>query len=154
MQSSDTDTEPEYSIALRGVRAALLNNFLPFAFFVALIIALAWPLPGQKVLIPVVKDVHVVTFVNICTVFLISGLTLRTDELKQALTRQTLLGTVYGFIAILGITPLWGWATIKLPFTPMAFATGLTIFCIMPTTLGVGVSLVSSAKGNVPRPSS
>ena len=49
-----------------------------------------------------VKDVHVVTFVNICTVFLISGLTLRTDELKQALTRQTLLGTVYGFIAILG----------------------------------------------------
>ena len=49
---------------------------------------------------------HVVTFVNICTVFLISGLTLRTDELKQALTRQTLLGTVYGFIAILGGYPI------------------------------------------------
>ncbi len=45
---------------------------------------------------------HVVTFINICTVFLISGLTLRTDELKQALTRRTLLGTVSGFISILG----------------------------------------------------
>lgn len=53
-----------------------------------------------------VKDVHVVTFVNICTVFLISGLTLRTDELKQALTRQTLLGTIYGFVAILGGYPV------------------------------------------------
>lgn len=36
-------------------RVALLKNFLPFAFFVALTIALAWPLPGQKVLIPVVS---------------------------------------------------------------------------------------------------
>lgn len=45
-----------------------------------------------------------------------------------------------------GITPVLGWATIRLPFTPLAFGTGLTIFCIMPTTLGVGVSLVTSAK--------
>lgn len=49
-----------------------------------------------------VRDVHVVTFINICTVFFISGLTLHTGELKQALTRRTVFGTVYGFIAILG----------------------------------------------------
>lgn len=53
-------------------------------------------------------------------------------------------------LCIAGVTPLLGWATIKLPFTPVAFATGLTIFCLMPTTLGVGVSLVTSAKVILP----
>ena len=55
-------------------------------------------------------------------------------------------GNLRWLFLLAGITPLLGWATVKLPFTPVAFATGLTIFCIMPTTLGVGVSLVTSAK--------
>jgi hypothetical protein len=36
--------------------------------------------------------VHVVTFINICMVFFISGLTLRTDELKQAFRRTAATG--------------------------------------------------------------
>ena len=35
-----------------------------------------------------VDGVHVVIFFNICTVFFISGLLLRTDELRSALTRR------------------------------------------------------------------
>lgn len=90
--------------------------------------------------------VHVVTFVCICIVFFISGLTLRTDELKQSLTRRTILGTVFGFLSIVALTPLLAFGVRDLPFSPREFATGLAIFCMMPTTLGVGVSLVTSAK--------
>lgn len=96
--------------------------------------------------LPQVRDVHVVTFITICVVFFICGLTLRTTELKEAFTRRTALGTLFGFVSIIGITPILGWAARSLPLVPAGFATGLAIFCIMPTTLGVGVSLVNSAK--------
>lgn len=86
------------------------------------------------------------TFICICLVFFVSGLTLRTDELKESLTRRTIQGTIFGFLSIVGLTPLLAYAVRDLPFSPKEFSTGLAIFCLMPTTLGVGVSLVTSAK--------
>ncbi len=56
---------------------------------------MAYPWLGQQVLKPKVKGVHVVTFVNICIIFFISGMALRTDEVKAALTRKTLPGVLY-----------------------------------------------------------
>ena len=50
------------------------------------------------------------TFINICTVFFISGLTLNTDDLKAAFTRRTVAGTLFVLISIIGITPNLGWA--------------------------------------------
>lgn len=97
-------------------------------------------------MMPQVHGVHVVVFINICIVFFISGLTLRTDELKDAFTRRTAAGTVFGFVSIVGLTPLLAWAVRDLPLQPPGFSSGLVIFCIVPTTLGVGVSLVTSAK--------
>lgn len=73
-------------------RAFVLRQYLPLAFLVAFILAMAWPLPGQAVLAPAVMGVHIVTFVNICTVFFISGLTLRTQELRQAFSRTAATG--------------------------------------------------------------
>ena len=35
-----------------------------------------------------------------------------------------------------------------LPFSTPAFSVGLTIFCVVPTTLGVGVALTQASKGN------
>ena len=32
--------------------------------------------------------------------------------------------------------------------TPQEFSLGLAIFCVMPTTLGVGVALTAASKGN------
>jgi hypothetical protein len=72
----------------------VLRQYLPLAFLVAFIFAMAWPVPGQAVLAPAVMGVHIVTFVNICTVFFISGLTLRTDELKAAFSRTAATGTL------------------------------------------------------------
>eukprot|EP00899_Mesostigma_viride_P001880 jgi/Mesvir1/11693/Mv00085-RA.1 len=110
---------------------------------------MCWPRPGRKVLAPEVKEVHIVTFVNICAVFFISGLQLRTDELKAALSRKTIAGTAFGLVSIVGITPLLGFVIRELPMKPGVFITGMTIFTLVPTTLGVGISLTQSAGGNV-----
>eukprot|EP00879_Flechtneria_rotunda_P008696 GHRR01009109.1.p2 GENE.GHRR01009109.1~~GHRR01009109.1.p2 ORF type:complete len:214 (+),score=39.85 GHRR01009109.1:147-788(+) len=130
-------------------RAYIIRIYLPLAFAVAFIISMAWPLPGQVFLKPAVMGVHVITFINICIVFFISGLTLRTDELKAAFSRTAAVGTIFGLVSIVGITPLLGFAVRLLPLTPAEYVTGLTIFTVVPTTLGVGVSLATSAKGNV-----
>ncbi|KAI8463222.1 MAG: SBF-like CPA transporter family-domain-containing protein [Monoraphidium minutum] len=144
-----TTNVSEWRRALAGLRDYVLANYLVVAFVVAFTVALAAPLPGQRALEPVVAGVHVVTFINICIVFFISGLTLRTDELRTALTRRNALGTTWGFLSIVGVTPLLAFGARGLPFSPPEYATGLALFCIVPTTLGVGVSLVTSAKGNV-----
>jgi hypothetical protein len=46
----------------------VVTNYLVVAFVVAFTIAMAWPLPGAKVLEPQVVGVHIITFINICIV--------------------------------------------------------------------------------------
>jgi sodium/bile acid cotransporter 7 len=58
------------------------------------------------------------------------------------------VGLLYGLVAILGITPCLGFGMLALPFQPPEFATGLALFCVVPTTLGVGVALTAVSKGN------
>jgi sodium/bile acid cotransporter 7 len=48
------------------------------------------------------------------------------------------LGLVYGILAILTLTPLFGFVMRAIPLQPPQFALGLVLYCIMPTTLGVG----------------
>ncbi len=67
-------------------------------------------------------DFRVVQTINIIIVFLISGLVLRTEDIKKALSYWP--GIVYGFIAILGITPCLGFALRELPLSPPEFAIG------------------------------
>lgn len=51
-------------------------------------------------------------------------------------------------ISILFVTPCLGFAFRAIPLVPSEFAAGLTLFAAVPTTLGVGVSLVRTCKGN------
>lgn len=53
---------------------------------------------------------------------------------------------MFGMLSIIGITPLLGFAVRLLPLAPPEYVAGLTIFTLVPTTLGVGVSLAQSAK--------
>lgn len=97
--------------------------------------------------------------------FFISGLTLRTDEMRSALTRRNALGTGWGLLSIMGVTPLLAFAVRGLPLQPPEYATGLTIFCIVPTTVrprplpgrscsrGRGASGCAAAAARVPAPS-
>jgi len=126
--------------------AYVVKNFLPIAFFIALTIALAAPKPGAAVMKPEVQGVRVVAFINSCIVFLVSGLTLRTAELKGMFWGKGGLATYYGIAAIVGITPLMAWALRELPFEPQEFSTGLAIFALMPTTVGfAGLGLILGA---------
>ncbi|GIL98484.1 hypothetical protein Vretimale_3844 [Volvox reticuliferus] len=81
-------------------------------------------------------------------VFFISGLALNTTELRKAMKRESWPSVAFGFLMILLVTPALGFAMREIPLTPPAFAVGLTIFCLVPTTLGIGVALVRSCKGN------
>jgi sodium/bile acid cotransporter 7 len=79
-------------------------------------------------------------------VFLISGLVLKTEDIRRALSYWP--GIAYGLLAILGLTPLLGFALRELPLSPPDFAVGLTVFAAVPTTLGVGEALVRASGGN------
>lgn len=57
-------------------------------------------------------------------VFLITGLQLNTTEMKQALALRNLPVVVYGFVAILVITPCLGFALRAVPLHPWEFASG------------------------------
>ncbi|EIE20487.1 hypothetical protein COCSUDRAFT_43922 [Coccomyxa subellipsoidea C-169] len=131
---------------LQAVKAFVITNYLPLAFLVALVWALSWPQPGKTVGSWQIKDVRVVQALNNFFVFLVSGLTLRTKEIKTAFKQWP--GLIYGLVAILAFTPCLGFAAKRLNLTPPEFNIGLAIFCVVPTTLGVGVALTAAAKGN------
>jgi solute carrier family 10 (sodium/bile acid cotransporter), member 7 len=88
------------------------------------------------------RGFKIVSTFNICTIFVISGLTLKTDEAVKALKLP--YGLIYGLLAILIITPMMGFAVVRIPFSEEAFARGLAIFCAVPTTLSSGVTLVAA----------
>ena len=90
------------------ITTLLVEYFLPLCFAVAITIALAFPLPGRVVGSWSVKDFRIVQAINNFIVFLISGLTLKTAQLRSAYRHWH--GSVYGVVAILAITPCLGFA--------------------------------------------
>ncbi|KAG5190133.1 cysteine proteinase cathepsin F [Tribonema minus] len=115
----------------------------------AVIIGLSWPWLGQKVGAPDAGEYGgAASTACVIGIFIISGLTLKTDDIRMAISKQGRAGTIYGIIAILGITPILGFLTIRLPLAQPEFAYGLTVFCAVPTTLASGVSMVTQAGGN------
>ena len=87
------------------------------------------------------ESYRVIPTIHLCTIFIVSGLTLNTKEALEALKAPKAL--IYGLVAILGITPLLGFVMLRIPFSEEAFSTGLAIFCTVPTTLSSGVALVT-----------
>ncbi|GLI61193.1 hypothetical protein VaNZ11_003427 [Volvox africanus] len=132
-----------------ATRAFIVKNYLPIAFLVALGLALAWPVPGRFLAnVSILGNVRICQVAAMVLVFLITGLQLNTSEVKRALALRNLPVLVYGFAAILIITPCLGFALRAAPLNPWEFATGLAIFTVAPTTLGVGVALTEACGGN------
>jgi sodium/bile acid cotransporter 7 len=128
------------------VSAFVVANFLPLGFALAVLVSLTWPLPGRTVGSGLIADVRAVQAANNAAVFLVSGLTLNLSDFKAATSDWR--APTFGLLAILGVTPMLGFAALRLPLRPHEFAVGLAIFCVVPTTLGVGVALTAAAKGN------
>jgi sodium/bile acid cotransporter 7 len=128
-------------------RAFVVAQFLPLCFLVAVVIALAWPAPGTAVLsVTVAGGVRLVQELNIIVVFFISGLALNTSDMAKA--RKHKFEALYGLVMLLLLSPLLGFAVRAVPLESKGLLYGAVIFCIVPTTLGIGIALVRSAKGN------
>ena len=146
--SADTRLRKTWSMAVTwpAIKQFCIDNFMILSFSVALIIAMVAPAPGKAVGALQIGDIKIIQAINNMMVFLVSGLTLKSDDLK-ALMRQW-PGWLYGIFAILLISPCLGFGMVRMPLHPAEFATGLAIFCVVPTTLGVGVALTAASKGN------
>ncbi len=77
----------------------------------------------DSVLLVQLKGYSIVETICIIVIFVISGLVLKTEELLAAIKHP--LPLLYGLVAILGITPMLGFATIHIPFQPREFAIGM-----------------------------
>ena len=86
----------------------------------------------------------IISTINVCTIFVVSGLTLKTEDIKQSIKHPR--GLILGLASILGLTTLMGFVVQELPFSQSEFADGLTIFCVVPTTLSSGVALVQAVR--------
>lgn len=123
-------------------RKFCIKNVLPVGFLIVLVWALAWPMPGRTVAKLKVEGYRVIQTINVVVIFIISGLTLKTDDIKKAFSKEGRWGYIYGIVAILGITGCFGFVAAEIPFDVDEFSYGLAVFCVVPTTLSSGVTLV------------
>ncbi|XAR53497.1 hypothetical protein NMG60_11022074 [Bertholletia excelsa] len=116
------------------------NNFLPLALVGGVILGLTNPSLGH------LADRYYLSKFSTFGIFLISGLTLRGEEIGAAAEAWPV--AIFGLGSILLFTPLFSRLILQLQLQPREFVTGLAIFCCMPTTLSSGVALTRLAGGN------
>lgn len=140
------DTGYFYIRLIKRIKPFVIANFLPLGFSVALVIALTYPFPGKLVASFNIYEVNVVQAINSFNVFLVSGITLNITDSMHAIRKWGVL--LFGLILILFVSPVFAFGIIKLPLKPDEFTIGLAIFCVVPTTLGVGVALTAASDGD------
>eukprot|EP01025_Chloroclados_australasicus_P005345 TRINITY_DN1156_c0_g1_i3.p1 TRINITY_DN1156_c0_g1~~TRINITY_DN1156_c0_g1_i3.p1 ORF type:complete len:442 (-),score=35.60 TRINITY_DN1156_c0_g1_i3:531-1856(-) len=124
----------------------IVKNFLVLGLLLALIIGLSYPILGEAVAALKVGGYSIVQTFNVCLIFFVSGFTLKTSEIKSAISSYPAF--LYAILAILILTPLAGFVPLSIAFKPQEFAIGLAVFCAVPTTLTSGATLVMNANGN------
>ncbi|KAL4575305.1 hypothetical protein LXL04_022147 [Taraxacum kok-saghyz] len=146
-QGNDGSNQPHQESAptfLASSAKPLLNfvgsNFLPLALISGVILGLINPSLGC-----LAHTYHVSKF-SPFGIFLISGLTLRSEEIGAAVEAWPV--GLFGLASILLFTPLFSRIVLQLHLQPQEFVTGLALFCCMPTTLSSGVALTRLAGGN------
>lgn len=130
------DTISSWKVCIRLVQRQLSSSAAGFVRIAA-----------QQVLGVQIEGYRVIPTFHLCTIFVISGLTLKTQDAIDAFKAPA--GLIFGLISILGLTPLLGFAFLKIPFDNEAFATGFAIFCSVPTTLSSGIALVNAVRSSV-----
>ncbi|KAL7148131.1 hypothetical protein ABFS83_06G156700 [Erythranthe nasuta] len=116
------------------------DNFLPLALVSGVVLGLANPSLGC------LADTYYLSKFSTFGIFVISGLTLRSDEIGAAAEAWPV--GLFGLASILLFTPLFSKVILLLKLQPQEFVTGLAIFSCMPTTLSSGVALTRLAGGN------
>ncbi|KAL0340655.1 UNVERIFIED_CONTAM: putative sodium/metabolite cotransporter BASS4, chloroplastic [Sesamum radiatum] len=116
------------------------DNFLPLALVSGVVLGLANPSLGC------LADTYYLSKLSTFGIFIISGLTLRSDEIGAAAEAWPV--GLFGLASILIFTPFFSKIILLLKLQPQEFVTGLAIFSCMPTTLSSGVALTRLAGGN------
>ena len=123
------------------ILSTLQRQLLPLGLIAAAVVGILLPRPGQFMAqLPT-------QYVAVATIFVCSGLLLRTQDLRAALSGWP--AAVWGCLAILFITPAIGVPLALLVPVEESFRLGLALFCCMPTTLSSGIALTAQARGNV-----
>lgn len=115
-------------------------HFLPLALIGGVVLGLANPSLGCT------ADRYYLSKVSTFCIFIISGLTLRSQEIGAAFEAWPV--GLFGLASILLLTPTFSTLILQLNLQPPEFVTGLALFACMPTTLSSGVSLTQLAGGN------
>lgn len=115
-----------------AVGAFLLKWHLPIGLVLGVLMGFVWPPPGAAA-----KRWGVSSYC-IALIFLLSGLKLKTSEIRSALSAKR--AAALGAASILLLTPCLALAMIRVPLLP-EFAAGAAVFLVMPTTLTSGVVL-------------
>nr|GEX80247.1 probable sodium/metabolite cotransporter BASS4, chloroplastic [Tanacetum cinerariifolium] len=79
-------------------------------------------------------------------IFLITGLTLRNEEIGEAAEAWPV--GLFGLVSILLLTPFFSRIMVNIRLQPQEFVTGLALYNCMPTSISSGVSLAKLAGGN------
>ncbi|XP_071721718.1 probable sodium/metabolite cotransporter BASS4, chloroplastic [Rutidosis leptorrhynchoides] len=116
------------------------DNFLPLALVVGVALGLANPTLGC------LADKYYMSKFSTFGIFIISGLTLRSEEIGAAVEAWPV--AIFGLCSILLFTPYFSKIIMQIQLQPQEFITGLAIFTCMPTTLSSGVALTQLAGGN------
>eukprot|EP00388_Colpodella_angusta_P028851 GDKK01014482.1.p1 GENE.GDKK01014482.1~~GDKK01014482.1.p1 ORF type:complete len:406 (-),score=23.21 GDKK01014482.1:94-1311(-) len=138
--------ETHFTAFSKKVQTFIIENFLLVGFCGAVIFAFAYPFGGKLFYSWKTGDYRIIELLNNCFVFFISGLTLKLEDLKTVTKHK--FPVLYSLVTINFVTTLLSFGLIRIPFIAKDFAIGLTIFCTVPTTLGVGVALTLLAKGD------
>ncbi|XP_059628431.1 probable sodium/metabolite cotransporter BASS4, chloroplastic isoform X2 [Cornus florida] len=143
---SDGDQSPQVSgssMDLKWAKPLLKfasNNFLPLALVSGVTLGLANPSLGC------LADSFSLSKFSTFGIFILSGLTLRSEEIGAAAEAWPV--GIFGLGSILFFTPFFSRLILLLQLQPQEFVTGLALFSCMPTTLSSGVALTRLAGGN------
>ncbi|KAK1416568.1 hypothetical protein QVD17_32359 [Tagetes erecta] len=116
------------------------SNFLPSALIGGVAFALINPTFGC------VAHRYQVSKFSIIGIFLISGLTLRSEEIGEAVEAWPV--GLFALASILLLTPLLSKIMVQVRLQPQEFVTGLALYNCMPTAISSGVALTRLAGGN------
>lgn len=136
--------EHERSRAM-AVKDFVLKNFLILGLLTVICFGLVFPEPGIAVNSIKFGSYGIPQFA-VVVIFIISGLCL--DSISDAAQPKALS---LGIVLVLFVTPLVAWPILVLgrPYVNLTLLQGMALFCVVPTTLSSGVTMVTQAKGNV-----
>jgi len=130
-----------------GAKDFILKNFLILGLLTVITFGLICPGPGAYLNGVTIKSLTLTDYA-IDLIFIVSGLCLET--FSDAMQPKAL---TLGMILVLFVTPFLALPIMHLqlldPALNMSFLQGMSLFCVVPTTLSSGVTMITQAKGNV-----